>query len=141
DKMFKTMRNYFMLNFKRNYRHYSRKKNINNINRKINDPYSDLYKMNYYGNNFRRLPNKKTKSNEYELIRTSSNTFTYASPYPPNINYTLKPYPDSAKDFYYENRKYVMKYKNVEYIPIKRMVCKGTSRQTNWDTYYLRVEK
>lgn len=139
--MFKTMRNYFMLNFKRNYRHYSRKKNINNINRKMNDPYSDLYKMNYYGNNFKRLPNKKTKSNEYELIRTSSNSFTYSSPYPPNINYTLKPYPDSAKEFYYENRKYVMKYKNVEYIPIKRMVCKGMSRRSNWDTYYLRVEK
>ncbi|VWU51289.1 conserved protein, unknown function [Hepatocystis sp. ex Piliocolobus tephrosceles] len=139
--MYKTLENYFILNIKRSYRHYSRKKNINNINRKINDPYSDLYKSNYYGNNFKKLPNKKTKSNEYELIRTSNNTFTYASPYPPNINYTLKPYPESAKNMYYENRPYIMKYKNVTYIPIKRMTYKNASKKTNWDTYYMRIQK
>ncbi|CXI49273.1 conserved Plasmodium protein, unknown function [Plasmodium berghei] len=135
------MKSYFILNIKRTYRHYSRKKNINNIYGKINDPYSDLYKLNYYGNSFKKLPNKKTKSNEYELIRTSNNTFTYSSPYPPNINYTLKPFPDSAKKFYYENRNYVMRYKNVEYVPIKRLSYKNASKKTNWETYYMRIEK
>ncbi|SBT31080.1 conserved Plasmodium protein, unknown function [Plasmodium ovale wallikeri] len=139
--MYKIVKNCFMLNFRRNYRHYSRKKNINNLNRKINDPYSDLYKMNYYGNNFKKLPNKKTKSSEYEIIRTSNNTFTYSCPYPPNINYTLKPFPDSAKNFYYENRNYLMKYKNVQYIPIKRLAYKNASKKSNWETYYMRVQK
>ncbi|CRG98553.1 conserved Plasmodium protein, unknown function [Plasmodium relictum] len=139
--MYKIINSYFMLNLKRNYRHYSRKKNINNINRKINDPYSDLYKMNFYCNNFKRLPNKKTKSKEYEIIKTSNNSYSYSSPYPPHINYTLDPYPESAKNFYYQNRKYLMKYKNVEYIPIQRLTYKNASKKTNWATYYLRIEK
>ncbi|ETW32210.1 hypothetical protein PFFCH_00376 [Plasmodium falciparum FCH/4] len=104
-------------------------------------PYSDLYKSSMYGNNFKILPNKKTKSREYEIIKTSNNTYSYTSPYPPNINYTLTPYPESSKKMYYENRKYIMKYKNVEYIPIKRLTYKNASKKTNWNTYYIRMEK
>lgn len=130
-----------MLNLKRAYRHYSRKKNINNLSAKVNDPYSDLYKSNVYGNNFKKLPNKKTKTKEYEIIKTSNNTYSYADPYPPHINYTLEPYPNSAKRFYYPDRKYIMHYKNIEYIPIQRMTYKNASRRSNWATYYIRVEK
>ncbi|SOV11191.1 conserved Plasmodium protein, unknown function [Plasmodium sp. DRC-Itaito] len=139
--MYRNVKYYFLSNWKRTYRHYSRKQNINNLNNKIKDPYSDLYKSSMYGNNFKILPNKKTKSKEYEIIKTSNNTYSYTSPYPPNINYTLTPYPESSKKMYYENRKYIMKYKNVEYIPIKRLTYKNASKKTNWNTYYIRREK
>ncbi|KYO02774.1 hypothetical protein PGSY75_0406600, partial [Plasmodium gaboni] len=74
--MYRNVKYYFLSNWKRTYRHYSRKQNINNLNNKIKDPYSDLYKSSMYGNNFKILPNKKTKSKEYEIIKTSNNTYS-----------------------------------------------------------------
>jgi len=85
-----------------------------------------------------RLPNVRTRAEEYTVSVSSNGTFNLTPPYPPRVNRTIYVYPPKGDK--QEHKEYKLRWKNVEYkyTPVLRARPHGGDR---WTGRIERIEK
>ena len=90
-----------------------------------------------------RLPNIRTRAQEYMPGMSANGTFNLLPPYPPRVNRTIEVYPAKGDKRNHwptqEHKNYPLRWKNVEYkyTPVLRMKPHGGDR---WTSIIERIE-
>jgi hypothetical protein len=83
-----------------------------------------------------RLPNIKTRPNEFSVSVSSNGNFNLIPPYPPRVNRSIEVYPPKGDKRNHwptqEHKEYKLRWKNIEYkyVPTLRMKPHGGDRWT-----------
>jgi hypothetical protein len=91
-----------------------------------------------------RLPNVRTRAEEYSVSVSSNGTFNLTPPFPPRVNRTINVYPPKGEKRNHwltqEHKEYKLRWKNVEYkfTPVLRKKPHGGDR---WTGRIERIEK
>ncbi|CEM22734.1 unnamed protein product [Vitrella brassicaformis CCMP3155] len=65
---------------------------------------------------FKRMPNIAPRREDFRVAQAAGGYFHLQAPWPPHINKTCEPFPPAHRNRFTLNRKYPLRWRNVEYL-------------------------
>ncbi|CBZ56219.1 hypothetical protein NCLIV_066440 [Neospora caninum Liverpool] len=125
---------------RRFYRHWSRHRSFDRLRRL---PNKALRPGKCAGSLFPSFPTSvgdaPSVHGDFAVARRADGGFHLVPPYPPRINKTIEPYPPSAGNYYELHRHYKLKWKNIEYQYVPKMMPRPWGRAGPWGGELVRI--